>query len=79
MDMVYVQAFWELEPYGAPWQQTGEIVAAILNAAGGKKGGGKFTADDIINANIPGRAEDMAQHQIEQQLINRLGPPRKAK
>lgn len=36
-----------VEPFGEEWRQTGEQCAATLNAQGGKKGGGLFTAYDF--------------------------------
>jgi len=41
------QAFYRVEPFGEAWQQTGQICAMIGNAAGGKRGGGKFAARDF--------------------------------
>ena len=42
------QAYYRLAPFGESWKQSASICAMVGNAAGGKKGGGKFKPDDFL-------------------------------
>jgi len=47
------QAYYRFEPFGDEWQQTSYLCAMTGNAAGGKKGGGRFKPQDFMPANPP--------------------------
>jgi hypothetical protein len=54
-------AFYILEPYGQEWLQTAQQCAMAGNAAGGKKGGGKFNTDDFMPTKPPKRKQSPSE------------------
>ena len=46
-------AYYRFEPFGDEWQQTSYICAMTGNAAGGRKGGGKFKPQDFMPVKQP--------------------------
>lgn len=52
------------EPFGDEWRQTASIRATAMNAAGGKKGGKGFTADEFMPPGTILKKEHSDEHVV---------------
>ncbi len=77
-EFLYWQAMWLLEPFGDEWRAWCQVSASVLNAAGGKKNGGVFMPEEIMNWNMPGRMVESSEEDVAGKLTLQLGAPRKA-
>lgn len=58
------QAYFAFEPFGDEWLRSSYVCAMTGNAAGGKRGGGKFKPQEFLPVKPPRRHVRMSSEQM---------------